>query len=171
MEKRAGRPVKDVPYVSSKEVQTARQLLTQMSFDEIPAFLDYALGQAKKTNFPVQTLGGIRQYLTDYHQARERHTAAKAAQTARQAEDKATQARMDYDRFRRVQADQMFASLSAREQATIAAAAHNNTPRRENGKGSLAEIMFGIDRARLTIERHPNKIPTFEQWEARQHDR
>ena len=167
MEKRTGQPVKDVPYVSSKEVQTARQLLAQVSFDEIPAFLDYALAQAKKTNYPVQTLGGIRQYLTDYLQARQRRTAAQAAQTARQAEEKATQERMDYDRFRRVQADKFFASLSGREQAAIEAAARAKTPHSPRGRGSLAEIMFGIDRARITAERHPDKIPSFDQWKAK----
>jgi len=170
MEKRTGRPVKDVPYVSSKEVETARQLLTQVSFDEIPAFLDYALAQAKKTNYPVQTLGGIRQYLTDYLQARERRTAAQAAQTARQSEEKATQERMDYDRFRRAQADKLYASLTGREQAAIEAAARAKTPHRQHGRGSLAEIMSGIDRARITAERHPAKIPSFDQWKAKRLD-
>ena len=171
MEKRTGQPVKDVPYVSSKEVQTARQLLAQVSFDEIPAFLDYALAQAKKTNYPVQTLGGIRQYLTDYLQARQRRTAAQAAQTARQTEEKATQERMDYDRFRRAQADQLFTSLSGREQAAIDAAAHAKTPNRPRGRGSLADIMFAVDRARITAERHPAKIPSFEQWKAKRLNR
>ena len=170
MEKRTGQPVKDVPYVSSKEVQTARQLLAQVSFDEIPAFLDYALAQAKKTNYPVQTLGGIRQYLTDYLQARQRRTAAQAAQTARQTEEKATQERMDYDRFRLAQADQLFASLSGREQAAIDAAAHAKTPNRPRGRGSLADIMFAVDRARITAERHPTKIPSFEQWKGKRLD-
>jgi hypothetical protein len=171
MEKRTGQPVKDVPYVSSKEVQTARQLLAQVSFDEIPAFLDYALAQAKKTNYPVQTLGGIRQYLTDYLQARQRRTAAQAAQTARQTEEKATQERMDYDHFRRAQTDQLFASLSGREQAAIDAAAHAKTPNRPRGRGSLADIMFAVDRARITAERHPAKIPSFEQWKAKRLNR
>jgi hypothetical protein len=167
MEKRTGRPVKDVPYVSSKEVETARHLLAQVGFDEIPLFLDYALAQAKKTNYSVQTLGGIRQYLTDYLEARERRTAAAAGQTAHKAKEKATQERMDYDRFRRAEADRLFASLSGKEQATIVAAAHAKTPQRHGGRGSLGEIMLGIDRARITAERHPGKIPSFDQWQAK----
>ncbi len=171
MEKRTGQPVKDVPYVSSKEVQTARQLLAQVTFDEIPGFLDYALAQAKKTNYPVQTLGGIRQYVTDYLEVRERRTAAAAGQTARRAEEKANQERMDYERFRRTQADRLFASLSGRQQATIEAAARAKTPHNLRGRGSLAEIMLGVDRARITAERHPGKIPSFDEWKARRLDR
>jgi hypothetical protein len=167
MEKRTGQPIKDVPYVSSKEVQTARQILAQVPFDEIPGFLDYALVQAKRTKYPVQALGGIRQYLPDYLQTRERRTAAAAAQTAHKAKEKATQEQMDYDRFRRAEADRIFASLSGREQATIEAAAHAKTPQRHGGRGSLGEIMLGIDRARITAERHAGKIPSFDQWKAK----
>jgi hypothetical protein len=71
IEKRTGRPIKDIPYVSSKDVQTAEYFLTQLPFDEVPEFLSYALAEAKKTNFDVQTLGGLKQYLPGYvqHQA------------------------------------------------------------------------------------------------------
>ena len=77
---------------------------------------------------------------------------------------------MDYDRFRRVQADQLFASLSGREQAAIEAAARAKTPNSPRGRGSLADIMFAVDRARITAERHPNKIPSFEQWKGKRLD-
>jgi len=171
MEKRTGQPIKDVPYVSSKEVETARQLLAQVPFDEIPRFLDYALAQAQRTKYPVQALGGIRQYLPDYLQTRDRRTATAAAQIAYMAKEKATQERMDYDRFRRAEADRLFASLSGREQARIDAAAHAKTPHRHGGRGSLGEIMLAIDRARITAERHPGKIPSFDQWKAKHPDR
>jgi len=164
MEKRTGQPVKDVPYVSSKEVSTARHLLTQLNFEEMPAFLDYALAQAKRTNYAVQTLGGIRQYLTDYLQTREQRAAARRAHTAREVEEKAAQERMDYDQFRRSGADKLFASLSGREQTVIEAAAHTKTSGHSRSRGSLADIMAGIERARITIERHPGKIPSFDQW-------
>jgi hypothetical protein len=167
MQKRTGRPVKDVPYVSSKEVETARHLLARVSFDEIPRFLDYALAQAQKTNYPVQTLGGIRQYLADYLDARERRTTAATGQIAREAEQKAAQERLDYDRFRRAQADHLFASLSGTEQAAIEAIARAKTPHNLHGRGSLAEIMLGVDRARITAQRHPGKMTSFDQWKTK----
>jgi hypothetical protein len=166
MEKRTGQPVRDVPYVSSKEVATARQLLAQVGFEEMPVFLDYALAQAKKTNYPVQTLGGIRQYLADYLQTREQRAAARTAHAARQAEETATQERMDYDRLRRAKADQLFASLSSKEQAAIEAAARAKISHHPRGRGSLADIMVGIERARITADRHPGKVPSFDQWKA-----
>ena len=57
LEKRTGQPLKLIPYVSSKDVETAKKLLQSVGFDEIGAFLDYGLAQARKTKFDVQSLG------------------------------------------------------------------------------------------------------------------
>src|ERR1700681_843806 len=66
VEKRTGHPGASVAFVPTKDVETAKQLLTTISFEEVPAFLDYALAEARRTNFDVQTLGGIKQYLAGY---------------------------------------------------------------------------------------------------------
>jgi len=41
---------------------------TRVPFADIPDFLDYALAEAKKTHFEVQTLGGLKQYLSRYEE-------------------------------------------------------------------------------------------------------
>ena len=74
---------------------------------------------------------------------------------------------MDYDRSRRVEADRLFSSLPAKERAAIEAAAHTKAPRFARGSGSLAQTMFEIERARITADRHPGKIPSFDQWQHR----
>src|SRR5205085_5968089 len=94
IEKRTGKPKSGIPYVPSKDVETAKYFLTQVPFEDISDFLDYALAQAKKTNFDVQTLGGLRQYLPGYLEHRAGRASARAAQAARAAEEKATQQRM-----------------------------------------------------------------------------
>jgi hypothetical protein len=167
IKKRDGRPAAGIPYVPSKDVETARHILAQVAFDDVSDFIDYALGQAKKTRFDVQTLGGTRQYLDGFLQARERRASARPAQAAHEATQRASQDRMDYDRFRRAEADRIFSSLSGGEQAAIEAAAHAKTPHQGRGNGSLAEIMFGIDRARITAERHANRILSFADWKTR----
>jgi hypothetical protein len=164
VEKRSGHRSAGIPYVPSKDVETAKYFLTQIPFQDISDFLDYALDEAKKTHFDVQTLGGLKQYLPRYQDRRTQRAAAKATQARREAEDKATERRMDYDRFRRAEADRLFASLPAKEQAAIEAAARTKAPRYARGTGSLAQTMFEIERARITAERHPKKIPSLEQW-------
>ncbi len=146
-----------IPYVPSKDVETAKYLLTHVPFADIPDFLDYALAEAKKTHFDVQTLGGLKQYLSRYQDRGAQRAAAKASRARREAEDKATQRRMDYDRFRRAAADRLFSSLPAKERAAIEAAAHAKAPRFGQGSGSLAQTMFEIERARITAQRHPGR--------------
>jgi hypothetical protein len=167
VEKRSGHRSAGIPYVPSKDVETAKYLLTHIPFEDVSDFLDYALDEAKKTHFDVQTLGGLKQYLPRYQDRRVQRAAEKANRARREAEDKATERRMDYDRFRRAEADRLFASLPAKEQAAIEAAARTKAPRYARGTGSLAQTMFEIERARITAERHPRKIPSLELW---QHD-
>lgn len=167
VEKRNGCANAGIPYVPSKDVETAKYLLSRVPFADIPDFLDYALAEAKKTRFDVQTLGGLKQYLSLYQDRRGEREAAKATRARRQAEDKATQVRMDYDRFRRAAADRLFSSLPAKERAAIEAAARARAPRYGRSTGSLAQTMFEIERARITTERHPGNIPSLEEWQRR----
>jgi len=153
--------------VPSKDVETAKYLLTRVPFADIPDFLDYALDEAKKTRLDVQTLGGLKQYLPRYQERRVQRAAEKANRARREAEDKATQRRIDYDRFRRAEADRLFASLPAKEQAAIEVAARTKAPRFGRGSGSLAQTIFEIERARITAERHPRQIPSLEEWQRR----
>ena len=167
VEKRTGGRSAGIPYVPSKDVETAKYLLARLSFEDMPDFLDYALAEAKKTNFDVQTLGGLKQYLSRYQENRTARAASKKIQARRQAEEEATQRRMDYDRFRRAEADRLFAKLPSKEQAAIEATARAKAPRYARGTGSLAQTMFEIERARITAERYPGKIPPLDQWQQR----
>jgi hypothetical protein len=164
VEKRSGQTTAGIPYVPSKDVETAKYLLARVPFENIPDFLDYALAEAKKTRFDVQTLGGLKQYLAGYQERHTQRAAAKAAQARHTAEDKATQRRMDYDRFRRAETDRLFSSLPVKERAAIEAAARARAPSYRRGSGPLAQIMFEIERARVTAELHPHQIPSFENW-------
>ena len=167
VEKRNGRANAGIPYVPSKDVETAKFLLTHVPFADIPDFLDYALAEAKKTRFDVQSLGGLKQYLSRYQERSTQRAAAKATQARQETEDKATQLRMDYDRFRRAEIDRLFSSLPAKERAAIEAATHAKAPRFGRGSGPLAQTMFEIERARITAQRHPGKIPSLEEWQRR----
>ena len=167
VEKRNGHANAGIPYVPSKDVETAKYLLSRVPFADIPDFLDYALAEAKKTRFDVQTLGGLKQYLARYQERGTRRATAKADRAQREAEEKATQRRMDYDRFRRAAADRLFSSLPAKEREAIDAAAHAKAPRFGRGSGPLAQTIFEIERARITAERHPGNIPSPEEWQGR----
>jgi len=153
-------------YVSSKEVDTAKELLAQLSMAEIPAFLDYALAEAGKTRFNPQTLGGVRQYLNRYLQDRHRRTSSQAAAVVRQSEERQTQLRLDYDHYRRSEAQRLFDSLPPGEQASIEALARAKLDAGGPISDFMTATLLRVEKLRLTIERQPGQIADFDQWSA-----
>ena len=63
IEKRTGQKRDGIPFVSSKDVATAKALLAAIPMAQMDGFLRFALAEARKTNFNLQTLGGVRQYV------------------------------------------------------------------------------------------------------------
>ena len=162
-EKRSGRPAHSIGFVNSKDVETAKQLLAKIGFEDIPAFLDYALGEAKGTRFDVQTLGGLRQYVTGYLAKRERRASARAQNSARQAAERQDALRGEYDDYRRTQAARIFAGLPKATRAAIEKEAH---PHVTTFTGPLRKRMLGVRTWMLTAQRFGNRIKSFEDWKA-----
>jgi hypothetical protein len=164
IEKRTGRKSDAAAYVSSKDVETAKELLAYLSLAQVPDFLDYALAEAGKTRFDPQTLGGVRQYLSGYQQSRARQDASKAAAAAGKAEQRQTQLRMDYDQYRRTEAQRAFDRLAEDEKAAIEALVQTKIKARGPSPSYMAETLTRVEKLRLTIERHPGTVADFAQW-------
>ena len=166
MEKFTGRKPDATAYVSSKDVQTAKELLERVSLAQMPDFLDYALGEAGKTRFHLQTLGGVRQYLNGYLQTRDRRAAARTAADARQFEQRRTQLRLDYDQYRRAESQHLFDRLPPAEQADIEALARAKLGAGGPVSDFMAPTLIRMEKLRLTIERHPGDVADLEEWSA-----
>jgi len=110
-EKHTGQPAVSIAFVPSKDVETAKLVLAALGFDDVPAFLDYALAEAKKTNFDIKTLGGTKQYLASFLALRQRKAADRAQQAARKVREQVDARRQAYDRYRRSAAADIFAAL------------------------------------------------------------
>jgi hypothetical protein len=158
-EKRSGKSVASIAYVNSRDVETARQILGEISIDDAPAFIDFALAAAKGTNFDVQTLGGLRQYLAPFKARQIAESGARGRVAERQqAED----LRHAYDGYRRREAQAIFEALPAEERQSIDALA---TSAGQGYQGSLREVMADVKR-QITIERHGSRIMGAEEWAA-----
>jgi hypothetical protein len=162
-EKRTGHPAASIAFVPTKDVETAKQLLATMGFDEIPAFLNYALAEARKTDFDIQTLGGTKQYLAGYLALQKHEAAEKVREAARAEKVRQDAEQQAYDRFRRAQAADVFASLLDAERDAIEAQAHAHAAK---FTGFLRHTMYEFGTVRFTIERHGDKLTTFNDWKA-----
>jgi hypothetical protein len=164
-ERRTDQQPAGVPYVSTKDVETAKEILSRVPFAQVPDFLDYAFARASRTNFDMQTLGAVKQYLNDYLRDRKSRDASRArSDAARAGAEKQLTAKDAYNRFYRTEAAKLFQSLPAEERGAIEALARSRTPSYASTPGTMAEPFFLHNRDRITAQRYPGSIPSFDEW-------
>ena len=155
--KRTGQPVSQIASFPSKDVKTAKDILATVPFDEIEDFINYGLSEARKTNFDVQTLGGLRQYLSGYASERSSRKTTKALNEARKAQEGREAKQRTIEATHRREAAALFATLSAAERETIETKAEVYAAR---FGGSLREAMLEHGRVRFTIETYGDRLAT-----------
>ena len=111
----------------------------------------------------MQTLGGVKQYLAGYIARREQRATEKVRETARREEERQDAERQAYEASRRAQALDLFARLPEPDRAAIEAQALAHAAK---FSGSLRTSMIDFGKVRFTIERHGDKLTTFDQWKA-----
>jgi hypothetical protein len=114
-----------------------------------------------ETNFDVQSLGGVKQYLGGYLSFQQRRGAEKVRKAARK-EAEQVEARTAYDHFRRTQAVDLFLTLPVGEREVIETMARASAAK---FSGSLQDRMFELGKVRFTIGRHGEKLKTYDQWQ------
>ena len=88
------------------------------------------------------------------------------AAEARQSEQRQTQLRLDYDQYRRSEAQRLFDRLPSGEQAAIEALARAKLSDRGPVSDFMVPTLLRVEKLRLTIERHPGGVAKFDQWSA-----
>ena len=74
--------------------------------------------------------------------------------------------RLDYDQYRRTEAQRLFDRLPADEQASIEALARAKLSAGGPVSDYMAQTLIRVEKLRLTIERHPGSVADFDQWSA-----
>jgi hypothetical protein len=159
-EKRTGQPVGSVAFVNTKDVETAKQLLSEITFAEAPAFLDFALGAARSTNFDVQTLGGLRQYLAPFKARQVARASTAKQETVRRCNESE---RLAYDGYRRNEAASILEGLSIPERHAIEESARLATV---GFKGALYETMLRVKRHQLVAQHYDQRIKSYDEWKS-----
>ena len=163
--KRTGKEALAVASISQKESETAKFILSEVSFDDSDMFLDFAMGEARKTKFEVKTLGGLRQYVATFLAHRDNLKRAKSVVASQKAREVRDLSKAVYDRHRRDTALAFFNTLPAADQEAIEAVARRKAG--SFGSSSLKAIMLDMEKAKLTTERHGENmnLPSFEDWQ------
>ena len=111
----------------------------------------------------VQTLGGLKQYVTGYLVTRERSAATKVKENARRATEREDAVRGEYDAYRRKETAQILAQLP---KAARTAIENDARPPVASFTGRLREQMLEVRKRMLTAQRYGDRIKSFEEWNA-----
>jgi hypothetical protein len=149
---------------SEKETAFAVSLLEKYSIAEIQGFIDYGLAEAKKTNFDIKTLGGLKKYYVPYtKQVAARLRAAAKEDQGRQKQEQECQLSA-YDSYRQEEITKIRGTLSTGEIDAI-----ENSARQDlEGKHPGSKIFSGWIRQRADrVLAQKCGILSFEEWQKR----
>ena len=161
--RRSGLPIERISSAPSSATEAARAILEHVPIDEAEAFLTFALASAKSTNFDVQSIGGLKQYVAPYRKSREHLALARRAEIARKAKEQTEAEQIAYERFSRALAERIYKTLSDSDRAIVDAQTQVKVA--SYGRGStLQRTMLDLTRTRITRQLYGNTIPSFEDW-------
>ncbi|KRQ09136.1 replication initiator protein A [Bradyrhizobium manausense] len=163
-EKITGKKRAGISYVPTREVETAKEILTVVPMERIDAFLDFALVQARRTNFEPQTLAGIRQYINPFLATGKRQAAETARKNSQLAKEQEERLQADYGAYLRTTAAQVFDRLPDRERIPVENAARSKARPPLGGTKAFSQLLFEVERTRLVVDRYPEEFQTFEKW-------
>lgn len=167
LEKRDGQSLSAIPYVPSKDVETAKLLLEQFSFEEANRFIVFGLREASRTNFDVRTLGGLRQYLDAYRERQGREEVVSAAAAERSRKETAEAEQFAYQHFCNQHADALLADLPSADREAVEALARTKMPTGTT-TNYMGDMLLKMTCRRIITERYQGHIPSFADWKEQQ---
>ncbi|MGI8426190.1 MAG: hypothetical protein ACR2M4_06260 [Actinomycetota bacterium] len=151
---------------SEKETLFASSLLEKHSVEEVKAFIDYGLAEAKKTNFDIRSFGGLKKYYPSYTQELSKKAKAKVRameEEQRRAEDHRRNA---YEAYRADEIARIRTTLPSFEIEHMEKATRDELDAQHPG----TKLFSGWVRQRVNqvlVEKHGQGILSFEQWQSR----
>jgi hypothetical protein len=149
---------------SEKETLFASSLLEKHGVEEVKAFIDYGLAEARKTNFDIRSLGGLKKYYAPYTQ----ELAKKAKAKVRDIEDEKKRAedrrRRAYEAYRVDELARLRATLPSFEIEHMEKSIRDELEATHPG----TKVFAGWIHQRVNqalAENHP--ILSFEEWQSR----
>ena len=149
---------------SEKETLFASSLLEKHSVEETKAFIDYGLAEARKTNFDIRSIGGLKKYYALYTKELREKAKIKAREIKDQRSKDNDRRRRAYEAYRATEITRLRSTLPSHEIEHI-----ENSVRDElEDKHPGSKVFSGWIRQRtnhMLAEKHG--ILSFEEWQKR----
>ena len=150
---------------SPKDTDFIADLIEQFGDDGVLDLIDYAVAEAPKTKFTMQTVQALKIYLSAWQADKEKRAGARERKQAEHQKLAEERALSEYESFTKMETHHYLDSLSpeARSQlttraSTLTALEHPNYPT----DSPVYRISLRIIERKLIGEAHP--LPSFEEW-------
>lgn len=152
----------DTNIFSAKDTDFLRELEEQFGDDGVRDLIDYAIAEAPKTKFAMQTVHAIRQYIPAWQAEKEQRAAAREQQRAADAQRTREREQAEYDEFVKAETHYYLDSLTPERRAELTTRAAEAVDAKYPPDSPLHKISVRIAENQLIREAHP--LPTFEDW-------
>jgi len=151
-----------------KEVSQAKTLVGELGQPRAHFVLEYAINEARRTQFEMRHFGAILQYLDEALGRYEREQArlTEAAESRREAEEE--ERRIAYDRWRAQEVERVKQSMAPDELAALTGRVRERLAERLGSDRSIGFESF-VDREVNTLVAEANDLPSYEVWRAREY--
>ena len=157
--RRDGKKPEVIASIISSDVATARAILEQVPFADFSTFLSFAFDEARKTNFDVRHLGGLKQYVPAFL-AHQKTSAARRSQAAEAFTRQREEARQDtHDKHCRQLLRQHYEKLSPVDRQRF-----EDTLPPVDDKVPLSQVIRDMERHRAILKSFSHLLPSYEDW-------
>ena len=147
---------------SPKDTDFAKTLLAIHTEEEVHDFIEFGLGRAEETKFPIKTMGGLKACLPEWEAIKEYRKKAKLTRLAADRADRDERLKNAYEGYRRQAIRDAANSLSEGDRGELEhqseAEWREKNPKPSHFDGLGTRLIF----ERLVAERID--IPNFETW-------
>lgn len=147
---------------SEKETAFAAYLLEKHTIEETKAFIAYGIAEAKKTNFEIRSIGGLKKYYASYVKVLREKAKEKAKDTEERRTRENERRQSEYEAYRATEITRLRSSLPSDELERMENAVREELEAKHQG----SKIFTGWIRQRtdhLLAEKH--EILSFEEWQ------
>ena len=150
---------------SEKETLFASSLLEKHSVEETKAFIDYGLAEARKTNFDIRSIGGLKKYYPSYTEELSKKAKAKVRATEEEKRQQEDRRRRAYVTYRAAEVARIRSALPSSDIERIESVVRGELEAKNN---SGVKVFSGWIRQRVDHElvlQHGHGILSFEEWQ------
>ncbi len=147
---------------SAKDTDFLRDIEAQFGDEGVRDLIDYAVAEAPKTKFAMQTVHAIKQYIPAWQAEKDKRATVRERQRLEAAKRAEEHKQLEYEQFIKAEIHYYIDSLSSEERASLTERAAALVDVKHPKGSPVYSISVRIAERQLIQEAHP--LPSFEEW-------